>query len=154
MGLQEERDQQFVDRFARIDDLVVAFSGGRTSRRQLQPVQRAFAGQRFREIALSGQHPQQRILPQLLVIVQILIGQRQPIDPLPQHLFQTVLDPLPLSVIRKAASHASQQTYLAIRLTQQKRTALSTQPASLELSYDLARKMSFKREESLATLCH
>ena len=54
MGLQEQRDQQFVDRFGRVGNLVVAFSGGRTSRRQLQPIQRAFAGQRFTAEAASS----------------------------------------------------------------------------------------------------
>jgi integrase len=48
------------------------------------------------------------------VIVQILIAQRQPIDPLRQHFFQTVLDPLRLPVIREAARHAPQQADLAI----------------------------------------
>src|SRR4030095_118641 len=56
MGLQKQRDQQFVYGYGRVGDLVVAFRSGRTYRRQLQPVQRAFAGQRFREIALSGQY--------------------------------------------------------------------------------------------------
>src|SRR5882762_719085 len=43
LGLQEERDQQFINGFWRIGDLVVALGGRRTSRRQFQPVQRAFA---------------------------------------------------------------------------------------------------------------
>ena len=98
--------------------------------------------------------PEKRILPQLLVIVQVFVTQRQPVDPLRQHLFQALLDPLRLPVIREAASNAPQQSQLAISLAQQQRTTLGGQPAALELSHDLARKMSFKRKESLATLCH
>jgi hypothetical protein len=39
-----------------------------------------------------------------------------------QHLFQAVLDALRLSVIGEAASHAPQQSQLAISLAQQQST--------------------------------
>ena len=63
MRFQKELDQQFVDRFRSVGDLVVAFGSGRTGGGQFQPVQRTFAGQGFREIALPSQYPQERILP-------------------------------------------------------------------------------------------
>jgi hypothetical protein len=71
-----------------------------------------------------------------------------------QHFFQAVLDPLRLPVIGEAARHPPQQADLMIGLAQEQRTPLSGQPTPLELSHHLTRKMSFKREESLATLCH
>jgi len=63
VGLQEERDQPFIDGFRSLGDLVVALGRRRTRRRQFQLVQSAFPRQGFREIALSGQHTQQWILP-------------------------------------------------------------------------------------------
>jgi hypothetical protein len=54
LGLQKQRDQQFIDGFRRIGDLVVAFGSRRTSGRQFQPIQSAFPGEGFSEIALSG----------------------------------------------------------------------------------------------------
>ena len=71
------------------------------------------------------------------MIVQVFVTQSQPVDSLGQHLFQTVLDPLRLSVIGEAACHPPQQTDLAISLAQQQRTTIAGQPASLELSYHL-----------------
>jgi len=76
------------------------------------------------EIALPSQHSQERILPQLLVIVQIFIAQRQPLNALRQHLFQTVFDPFGLSVVGEATRHAPQQADPAIGLAQQQCTTL------------------------------
>jgi hypothetical protein len=74
----------------------------------------------------------------LLVIVQVCVAQSQPIDPLCQHLFQTVLDPLRLPVVGEAPGQPPQQTDLPIGLAQEQRTTLGGQPASLELRYDLS----------------
>jgi hypothetical protein len=121
---QKEIDQQFVERFGGIADLVVAFRGRRTKGCQFQPVQRAFAGQRRVQIFLPGQHPQQRILPQLLVVVQVFIAEGQPVNALRHHFFQAVRDPFGLPVVGEAASYAPQQADLAIRLAQQQCTTL------------------------------
>jgi hypothetical protein len=90
----------------------------------------------------------------LLVIVQVFVSQRQSVDPLCQHLFQTVCDSFRLPVVREATGYTPQQVDLAIRLTEQQSTTFGGQPTALELGHHLTRKMSFKREESLATLCH
>ena len=55
-------------------------------------------------------------LPQLLVIVQVFVTESQSVNALRQHLFQRVLDPLRLPVIREAARYAPQQADLAIGL--------------------------------------
>ncbi len=119
MRFQKEVDQQFVERFGGIVDLVVAFRGRGTNRRQFQAVQRALAGQRLPQIFLPRQYSQQRILPQLLVIVQVFIAEGQPVNALRQHLFQAVLDPFGLPVVAEATRNAPQQANLAIGLAQQ-----------------------------------
>jgi len=53
---------------------------------QFQPVQGALAGQRLVHLRLAGEHVQQRVLSQLLVVVEVLVAQRQGIDALRHHL--------------------------------------------------------------------
>ena len=69
LRFHEHLHQQAVDRLAVAADLLVAVQ---TVGRALQPVQRA----------LARQQRQQRISPQLVVIVEVLLSQRQRIDPL------------------------------------------------------------------------
>jgi hypothetical protein len=55
----------------------------------------------------------------LLVIVQVFIAQRQPVNALRQHFFQAVFDPFRLPVVAEASCCAPQQADLAIGLAQQ-----------------------------------
>ena len=93
--------QQFVDRSPDAGDLLVAV------RRcaQFQPIQRALARQRLVQVALARQNPQQRIVPQLLMIVQILVAQRQAVDPLRHHLRHRVL--APAQALRPSRKHSA-----------------------------------------------
>ena len=86
---------------------MIAIGGRRrgSRRRQFQAVQRALAGQRFFQFALAGQHRQQRIVAQLLVIVEIFVAQRQPVDALRQHLGHGVLDQCRVAPIGEASRH-------------------------------------------------
>jgi hypothetical protein len=83
-----EIHQQPVDGFSRVADLVIPL----TAAHQLQPVQSALAGQRLLQLVLAAEHSQQRIVAQLLMIVQVFIAQRQPVDALREHLHQLVPD--------------------------------------------------------------
>jgi hypothetical protein len=65
-----------------------------------------------------------------------------------------MLDPLRLARVGEAVRYAPQQTYLAIGLAQQQRPALGRQPVTGKLRHHPPRKMSFKRESLLCTLCH
>ena len=53
---------------------------------EFQPVQRALTRQRFVELLAPGQYTEQRILSQLLVVVQVFVAQSEPIHPLRNHL--------------------------------------------------------------------
>ena len=92
---------------------------------QLQPVQGAFAGQRRFKVPLAAEHRQQRIGAQLLVVVEVFIAQRQPIDALRQHLGQWMLDQQGRAAVAEAARQPAQQVDLAVRLPQQQRTAVA-----------------------------
>lgn len=80
---QEQRHRQRLDRRRVIGDLVVArwFLPA-----QLQPVQRRLAGHRRTVVApdrkLARQHRHQRIVPQLVMVVEVFIAERDAEDPL------------------------------------------------------------------------
>ncbi|CAB4243990.1 protein of unknown function [Methylacidimicrobium sp. AP8] len=82
MRLEVEIDQKTVDRFGRVVDLVVALA----STHQLQPVERALAGQILFQIAFPAQESNQRIGPQLLMVVEVFVAHRNPEDALGKHL--------------------------------------------------------------------
>lgn len=85
---QKQVYQQRVDRFAVVADLLIALGRCGIPRRALQPAQRALADQcRFR-FALARQHAYQRIVSQLIVIVEVFVAQRQTVNTLRQHLHE------------------------------------------------------------------
>jgi len=73
--LDKQIHEQRVDLLRGVVDLVIAL----VAARKLQPVQRAFARQRFLQPALAAQHAHQGIASQLLMIVEVLVAQRQPV---------------------------------------------------------------------------
>ena len=82
--LDEQIAKQRVDLLRHVIDLVVALGAAG----KFQPVQRALAGQGLFQLAPARQHGHQRIVAQLLMIVQVLVAQRQPVDALREHLDQ------------------------------------------------------------------
>ncbi len=132
--------QQTVDRLGRVADLVIALAAAG----QLQPVQRALARQRLIQLPLAAEQSQQRIGAQLLVIVEVLVAQRQPVDALRQHLRQPVLDQQRRPAIDETARQTAQQVDLAVGLAQQQRSAVTRYLAGCELGLHTARKMGCK----------
>jgi len=86
--LDEQIAKQRVDLRRRVIDLVVALAAAG----KFQPVQCALAGQGFFQLAPARQHGHQRIVAQLLMIVQVLVAQCQPVDALREHLTKPMLD--------------------------------------------------------------
>src|ERR1700678_1608471 len=88
LGVRVEKqfDKQPLDRRAIVAYLVIARPLAR-ARRMLQPVQCALARQRRRLIAialeLAQKHAQNRIATQVVVVVEVLITERQAEHPLP-----------------------------------------------------------------------
>jgi hypothetical protein len=91
--LEEEVDEQAFDGRRGMADLVVT---ARKRRRVLEPVQGALPGERRAVLALGlelvGQRRQDRIMPQLVMVDQILVAERDADDPLHHHRFDAVLD--------------------------------------------------------------
>jgi len=91
--LEEESDEQPLDRRPIVADLVVARG---SDRRVLEPVQRALAGERGAVLAsrleLAGQRREHGVVAQLIVVDEILVPQRDPEHPLRHHGRDAVLD--------------------------------------------------------------
>src|SRR5439155_286619 len=105
-------------------------------------------------VGFTRQHSQQRVLPQLLMIIQILVSQRQTVDPLRQQLLHRMLHKNRVAPIQKALGQPRQQVQPPVGLPQQQPTAVSGQRSSIETGYYLAGKMVSKLEGRLVTLCH
>ena len=90
--VQEQIDEQPLDRRRIVAHLVIA---RRARPAQFQPVQRRLAGQRraVRPLRrkLAGQHRQHRIVAQFIMVVEVLIAQRDADHPLHHQVSDLVL---------------------------------------------------------------
>ena len=107
----------------------------RAPRRVLQAIERALPGQRLavppqHRAQLARQHRKRRVLAQLVVIVEILIAQRQPEDALPHQCRDRVLDITPVAPIHKALGKPTHQPEAPIHLPQQQRARVRGDRAS------------------------
>jgi hypothetical protein len=136
MRFQEQLHPQRLDGGGVGPDLVISIFVAGLLREQLQPVQRALACHRRAVRALclqlSQQRPEHRVVPQLLMIVQILVPQRQAKDALADQRAHRVLDQVPLSSIAEAAGQSIDQADRRIRLAQQQCAGIRTDRAAVK----------------------
>ncbi len=129
MGFQEQIGQQIVHAIPPVVDLVVAV---RHPRAALHPVQHALASQRRTHICLAHHRRQQRIVAQLIVIIEILVAQRQPEDPLRQHVRQPMLGHRRIAAIVEALAQPRDQLHPGIGLGQQHHSGVGGDRASVD----------------------
>jgi CRP-like cAMP-binding protein len=129
-----------IDSFAGVTDLVIALALAA----QFETVEGALAGQRLIPFPLATEHGEERIMAQLLVIVQILIAKSQPKEALRQHRRQRMFDPVSSPLVGETVGQPTQQLDLAIRLTQQQRAAVAAHLAATKSSLDAGRQMDCK----------
>ena len=79
MRLEEHLHQEFIDRLLPESYLLVSILRAGA---QLHPVQRALARQRFLQFFPARQDAEDWVLPQLLVIIDVFVSQRQTVDSL------------------------------------------------------------------------
>ena len=132
MRLQEQVDHQPLDGHRIVTDLVIA---RRLQAAQLQPVQRRLAGHRRAILAarfeLARQHRHHRIVAQFVVIVEILIAERDPEHPLADQRHHLMLDQLRAPLVVKARGEPIHHPDRPIRRAQQQRPGIrGDRPAS------------------------
>jgi hypothetical protein len=146
IGVEEAVDQQAVHARGVGDDLFVTRAGVGLGRGELQAVEGAGARQRLAPVAgqqaigaarvgLAHQHRQQRVEAQAVVVVEILIAQRQSNHPLRDELGEAVLDRLGVTVIGKLLRQACEDLRARLDLAQQQSTTVGADPTPIEFPH-------------------
>ena len=153
--VEEQVDEQPLDRCLVMADLVVACR--LASRRVLEPVERRLAGQR-RTIRsargeLAGNGRQHRVVPQLIVIDQILVAQRQGEHALPDQGGHAVLDPLGRTVVDKAGGEPPDEADRTVGRPQQQRPCVRGDRPAIEPGHHHAALNWCKLKAIETTLC-
>jgi len=135
-------------------DLVIA---RRRQLAQFHPIERRLAGHRRTILAprlkLAGQHRHQRIMAQFVVVVQILIAQRDPKHPLADQSRDPVLDQVGAPHVVKARGKPIHHSDRTIRRAQQQRSGIRGDRAGIERRYHFASFNGCKSKQIRATLC-
>ena len=152
--LQKKRDEQIFDGDRIMGDLVIA---RRLRPAQLQTVQRRLAGHRRAVLApcrqLAGEDRHHRIVAQLVVIVDILIAERQPKHTLPDQRRHKVLYQLRTAMIAEAPGETINQLDRTIRRSQQQRPGVRADRAAVKPGHHDTAFHRCKLEQFRATLC-
>ena len=105
-------------------------------------------------VPLAGQQRQQGILPQLIVVVQILVAQSDTVHALPHQLADAVFHQVRSPVIAKTGGELAQDSGALFHRAQQQRSGFRGDLSAIEPGHHVTRKMRCKRKPRLGTLCH
>ena len=152
VSLQESIDQEAIDRLGVVDDPLVPILSV-PFRRQLQPVERALACQRLARISLLHQGCDQRIMTELVMVVEVLVAQRQCHHPLADQALHRVFHQLGVPIVAKAGCELTQQTRPPFDLSQQEPTAVRTELSAVKSGHDLTLSHPLETQLFNATLC-
>ena len=154
VGIEEELDKHPLDRRPIMADLVI---GRDRLAAQFQPVERRFAGPRRAILAprgkLAGEHRQDRIVAQLVVIDDILVAQRNPEDPLPDHRCHRVLDQLGRPAVAKTPGKSPDQPDRPVGRSQQQPAGVRGDLAAVKTGHHRPPLDACKTQQIRATLC-
>ena len=118
--LEEEIDEQGFDRRRVVADLVIARGD---LARQLQPVERRLARRRRAVAApslqLARQHRHQRVVPKLVVIVEVFVAERDAEHALPDERGDRVLDEPWVPRVAETSREPPNQIQTLVRRAQQ-----------------------------------
>jgi hypothetical protein len=151
---EKEVDEQALDRFAVMADLMVARGA---DRRVLEPVQRALAGKRgavpASRLELAGEGCEHRVVAQLIVIDKILVAERDAEHPLRDHGLDGVLDLPPDPAVIETGGEPLHQADGPVGGPEQERSGIRGDLPAVERGHHLAPLDHFKPEQVAATLC-
>ena len=88
------------------------------------------------------------------VVVEVLVAQRDPEDPLAQQVHQPVPHLAALTTVRQPACHRRRQTKQAISLAQQQHAAIARHISASEIRLDTALATGWKQDLIRGTMCH
>ena len=131
--------------------------GRRLVRPQFEPVERRFAGHRRAVLAvrdqLAGQHRHDRVVPQLVVIDDIFIAQRNAKEALADHCRHRMLDQLLRAAVAETPRKPIDQPDRLVRCPQQQTAGIRGDLAAIKSSHYGAPLDACKSEQIRVTLC-
>ena len=134
-GLDEEVGEERLKRLGVVGDPVIA-PRLPVPGRMLEAVQRALARQRRAALApsteLVGQQRQQRVVAQGVVIVEVLVAQREARDPLSHQGPDRVLRQTRIAPVRETGGHPVEQPDAPVGLPQQQGSPVRSDRAAIE----------------------
>ena len=154
MCLQEKIDEQRLDRRRIVADLVIP---RRLRPAQFQPVQRRLPRQRRAvrsvRLKLAGQHRQHRIMPQFIVVDQVLVAERNAEHPLRHHRGDAVFHQFRNPRVPEARCETFGQPDHSIRPTQKQRPSVRSDRPAIKRRHNCAPFHRCKRQQFRVTLC-
>jgi hypothetical protein len=148
------------------DDLLVSTLAVGPHRRELQAIERTLACQGFpfiaqapavftRGIFFAHEHSHERIVPQLVVVVEIFVTQTQCENALLQEIFQGVLDQVGIAVVDETiAGEPADEVELGLDLAEEQAAAIRCHLAPIEGGCNFPRSEALEKQRFLVTLCH
>jgi len=136
MRLQKQVDEQTLDLGRLVRDLTIF---RRRVARQFEPVQRGFASH-WRAVGtprfeLAGQNRHHRIMAQVVVVVEVLIAQRDAEHALADQRGHRVFDISAIAPVAKATGQATNQTDRLVRSSQQQPACVRRHRPAVEFGH-------------------
>ena len=152
---EKKIDEHGLDRGRFMSDLMIAPSN--IGRRMLQPVERALASQRRRSGLIprepAQQSPEHGVVPQVVVVDEVLVAKRQAEDALSHQAPHPMGDESGIPAIAKARGEPVHKPNGLIRRTEKKSPGLRGHAPAIECSDELAAARSSEPHPGRATVC-
>lgn len=162
---EEEIEQKRFNLLRVVDYLLVARGGRSGSRRQLQTIERAPRCKRTQDVALTlAAYPRritlargsrkERVARQIIVIIQILIAERNGKDPLSNKVAHRMLNQTGIPVIGEAVGKTVKKADALIGPAKQEDAGIGRDGSSGKISGDIPAAGGLKNDPIRDTLCH
>jgi hypothetical protein len=153
--VEEQVHEQCLRRGGVVADPVIA--AGFARGRMLQTVQGALARQRGAARTprrqLAGEHGQHWVVPQVVMVDQVLVAERDAEDTLADQRGDLMLDPRRVASVAEAAGEALDQPDGAVGGTEQQRAGIRGDRPAVEAGHHGAARDRCKLEQRRVTLC-
>ena len=147
VGLEEEGHEEAFDVVGAADDLLVAAVLVGPDGGQFEAVEGALAGQRLapvalplaglaRGVGLADDGGEQGVAAEVVVVVEVLVAQRQGVDPLGDQLLDGVLDEVGVAVVGEAGGELADDPGESLGLAEQQGAAVGGDVAAVEVGED------------------
>ena len=108
---------------------------------------------RAQRVALVAGGGQERVAPQPIVVVEVLVTQRQAVEALGQEFRESVVDQTRIAPVAEAAGQLAGQSQAAVHLAQQEHPAVAGERAAGKIGHDFARAQVVKEQRLALTVC-